>query len=111
MRVPISIPLAGRRLRVSYVERLADDIFAEFCEEAFRVRVSCSRHVTAKQVWRSLYHELNHAVMFLAGYTKKLSDEDEESIVTALDNFVGPIVAFAPPPGTRWREVAFPFED
>lgn len=112
MRVPTVIPVAGKVVTVRYLDLLDDpEDFGDFSQTLLEVRVSKAKCTSPALVWQTICHELGHAVLYLSGLTKLLSDKREESIVEAFEHLYAPIFRLNPrAKGVRWREVRFDFE-
>jgi hypothetical protein len=112
MRVPVLIPIGAHvKLPIRYVEQLEANVFGDFCPESLVVRVSKSRHTSSDQLFTTIWHELAHAALWISGWGKALTDEQEEAVVTALEFSIAPYMVFSSKaPGVRWREIQFPWE-
>ena len=111
MRVPTLIPVAGKRVRVSYVNYLEGNIYAEVSADHLMISISKSRNESPGDVWRSVLHELTHVALDFSGHCKWLSAPKEEAIVHAIETLLGPLLVLADVKGMRWRNIPFPFED
>ncbi|MES3012648.1 MAG: hypothetical protein V4750_02825 [Pseudomonadota bacterium] len=112
MRVPVLVPMGPAvKIPVRYVRALEAEAFGTFCPEDLVIRVSKARNLSSKQVWETVWHELAHAALWVSGWGRALTDEQEEGVVTALEFAIAPFMVFNPAAkGVRWRDVAFPFE-
>lgn len=111
MKVPVSIPIAGKRVRVAYVDYVEGNPYAEVSADRLLITVSKTRNESPADVWRSILHELVHVALDFSGHCKWLSEAKEEAIVHAIETMLAPVLAFGSVKGMRWREVHFPFEE
>jgi len=111
MRVPVVIPVAGKKVRLLYKEVLEDNAYALVAADRLTIDVSKTRNISPTDVWRSILHELAHVALDFSGHCKWLKEPQEEAIVHSFEVMLGPILVLAPVKGIRWREVRFPFEE
>ncbi len=112
MRVPVLVPVGGHKVPLRYVWRLSgENDYGEYVVEDRLIRVSKTRCSTPEIVWATVWHELAHAAVSLAGVGQIVSGVREEAVVTAIEFGMAPLMLFRQDvPGMRWREVSFPFE-
>lgn len=116
MLVPVRLPLAGKMVKIEYVDKIVDgeghSIWGESINGENHIRVSRSRPDSAEQVWATIYHELVHVTWDISGATNALDEKTEEMLVHGLDNLLAPIIALRPKiPGAKYAEVEFDYED
>jgi hypothetical protein len=115
MRVPVMVPVGGRKIKLRYLKTLpgpAKDVtFGEFCSQHSEIRVNKSVHHNASEVHHTVYHELLHAVFKISGLENVVTLAKEEAIVSAIENMLGPILIFSPDSKVQYREVKFAFEE
>lgn len=115
MRVPVTVPVGGRRIKIRYLKSLPgpdkDVTYGEFCCSTAEIRVNKAVHHTPQEVHQTVIHELFHAVFKMSGLENIIPVKQEEAIVSALENLLAPILVFAPEAKISYREVKFSFED
>lgn len=115
MKVPGSVRVAGRRVRIQYVPQVPGDdpgtyVYAETDGENAIIRVSTTMHTSAEQVWHTLQHEVFHYALFVAGHGAWLGERREEAVVQGLENVLWGVFRFNPRAVT-WRDVDFTWEE
>lgn len=97
---PTSIDIMGHEIQIELVEGLKNEdgqsLYGE-CDDAEKVIRICSiSNKTQKKRLETLFHEICHMVLNLSGVAYMLDEEgkQEEAIVRALENGLGPIVTF-----------------
>lgn len=112
MRVPVQVLIGGKKVRIKYVRELLDDdgtgLCGDTCVEDLQIRISKSRHKNERQLFATLYHELLHMALGIAGISAVWKDEQEEPIVYALESMLADLLGFNPAAKIRWREVTWP---
>ncbi len=115
MRVPVMVPVGGRKIKIRYLKTLpgpAKDVtFGEFCSSGAEIRVNKSAHTNTHEVHKTVVHELFHAVFKMSGLENIIKGNHEEAIVSAMENLLAPVFVFAPDSKIQYREVRFAFED
>lgn len=116
MRVPVFIPVAGKRVSVQYLTRVPgdsedSDVFGDTTEDGLEIRISKSKHKSEREVFNTIFHEIKHSAVTIIGISHLLGDKLEEALVTGVENAVADLFCFNPDaPGVRWKTVKFPFE-
>ncbi len=111
MRVPILVPLGPYKVPIRYVRRCHDDEFGHYDQDERLIRISKRRCVLPDIVWATVWHELAHAAIAIAGGGNLITLAREEAIVGAIEFALAPLMLMRPDAaGVRWRDVAFPFE-
>lgn len=111
MRVPISMMVGGKRVRIEYLSDLPDGNAAELvCGERL-IRVSKAKHKSERELFSSLYHELCHFAFEIAGHSVEWSDAQEEPLVYCLENMLAELFVFHPNAPIKYREINWPGED
>lgn len=114
MKVPVSIPLGGRKIRVIYKLSLKDDDGSRLLgyTERGKGEIHIAKdHDDGPSLWHTIYHELTHVVFDITGHSRTMTESQEESLVVALESMLGPLLIFGPNSGVRYREIEFPFEE
>ena len=88
--LPKSIIIAGHSFSVE--EMLLEDKHGE-CDVAGRkIRINSESSLEMK--WHTLFHEVLHAVLGIAGLSEILEEKVEEAVVLSLDHLLWPLVEF-----------------
>ena len=111
MRVPISIPVGGRDVKIVYVSKLEEGDRGAACLDTGRIFVSKSAPAAEREIFETIFHELIHVALHRTGHAEALDERQEEAIVYALEAMLAPLFVLGPVPGMRWRKVRFDFEE
>jgi hypothetical protein len=80
MRKPKSVTIAGHIVSIKYYDELEEN-HAAFYPDSLLIVVENGKH------WKKhLFHEIEHAAMFLSGATNLYSAKNEEQIVSMFEN-------------------------
>ena len=115
MRVPVSIPIGGRNVRVEYLEQVFDDdgitpLSGATVGDPVYIQISMTENKSPDAIKATLYHEMCHVAFELTGHHELLTEQQEEAIVVALESMLSPVLAFQTKVGIKYREVEFPWE-
>lgn len=68
------------------------DDYGETLFEDRRLCINSPKHKTAESLERTVFHELMHACLALAGQDQHLDDKTEEGVIRALENGMYPVL-------------------
>lgn len=115
MRVPVMVPVGGRKIKIRYLKSLPgpskDLVFGEFCSSGTEIRINKAAHTNSQELFKTLFHELTHAVFKISGLENIIPLNKEEAVVSAIENLMAPLYAFSPSAKIKYREIRFAFED
>jgi hypothetical protein len=111
MRVPVSIPMGGKRVRISYKASLPGGEYGLCVPATFRVTVSKAACESPEDVFSTVFHELKHIALYMTGQSENLKLGQEEGIVTGMEQMLAPLFMFNPAADIKWREIQFPWEE
>jgi len=114
MRVPIKIKLL-RWVKIAYPDAVIDEQGAPLYGRTIvgnrRVEVAKDRHSGAEDLHATTLHEVLHLALSVSGHSEWLGEEREEALVTALENYLAPVLCFRENSVVSWGEVDFPWEE
>lgn len=94
--LPTKILICGVPFKIVYKDRIKSDseelVYGQTFGHERRIEVARSAHDTEEQVRSTLLHECLHAILHVTGQSEGLSDNQEESLVVALENALGPVI-------------------
>lgn len=82
MRIPTRINVMGVEFEVRQVGKLEDYGQCDGAERLIKLR----RNMSDEHKASVLLHEVIHAVLYASGHSARMSDEEEESLVLALEH-------------------------
>ena len=116
MKVPVLIPLGGKKIKIEYIAHLVDDegepISATVIDFENRIQISttATNHETEDGVFSTLFHELLHFASEFTGHREWMGVKREESLVYGLESMLAPLFKFRALPGLKWKEIKFAAE-
>lgn len=114
MKVPVSIVVAGRRIRIKYPDTLISDGEASYADVDVAnrlIRVSASDHNTGREVFETVFHELVHYGLRTSGLATILGKKLEEAVVEALEERLAPLFVFSPDASVTLKDIDFGKDD
>lgn len=110
MKVPVQATIGGYKFAISYVDELrSDDGTGESAQTMpyeHKVKVSKTMHQTERQIFATLFHEMMHCALEVTGHSERFTSvNDEESLIYALENMLGPLLCFNPNAPIKYKEV------
>ena len=116
MKVPVSVMIGGRKVRIEYPNEIPGDkpeepLSGEMVCGTGLIRIAKSQHKTERDVFSTAIHEMLHYTLELTGHSAAWTDAQEEPIVTALENMLAPLLAFNSTASIQYREISWPGED
>lgn len=84
---PSRITLFGFEVTIIYCRQMPKEYRDSFGAAYFTDRrIYISLEQSKEEMERTLFHEICHLLLFLSGHTFRLTEEDEEAIVRALEH-------------------------
>lgn len=94
--LPKKIFVCGVPFTVAYKDRIKAEsdelVYGQTMGHQRLIEINKSAHDTEEQLRSTLFHECLHAILHVTGQSEGLSDTQEESLVIALENAIGPII-------------------
>jgi hypothetical protein len=81
LKKPRRISVLGHEITVTYRKKIKGNVEGLFLSDPLRIYVkSCNN-------WRNiLNHEIFHSILFITGYSQRMTAKEEESLVMALES-------------------------
>ena len=115
MRVPIKIKLL-RWVKIAYPDTVLDEHGKQLSGRTLfgnkKLEVAKDQHADAEELSATILHEILHVSLSSSGLSEILGEELEEAIVTALENYLAPVVMFRHKDhNVKWGEIEMPWDD
>ncbi len=118
MRVPVTIPVAGKAVKLNYKETVPGgnetdpDVYGDTSSDGKEIRISTTMNKSEREVFETAFHECLHSALAVSGVAHMFKDDLEELLVTNLESALAHLFCFNPDaPGVKWKDVPFPFEE
>ncbi len=94
--IPETITIAGRDIKIVWKD--FEETYGQYVHDKREIHLARRIQDSEAMVWQTLYHELVHAALGMAGLDHVLGDDNEEAVVRCIEHLLFPVFDKIRPP-------------
>lgn len=87
MSKPDKVIVMGKEFTVNYPKRIASGHYGYTLPDQGQIKINSK--LEGRELTCTLFHEMAHAALHVAGLTQILDDKTEEAVIRAIENGIG----------------------